>query len=84
MRIDIFTLTKDCKSDACRVSYGGSATTLMGFTQEYDKKGNPLHRDPNITTSNFGCSTCGRQWKVKSRDGEPDQIETVLEPSDAA
>lgn len=52
----------DCPREDCRLSYTQGSSTLIGFTQEYDKRGNPLHEDPNTTTNIVKCSACGGQW----------------------
>ena len=70
----ITRLTRNCQRQDCQISYGGSSTTLMGFMPTYDKRGKPIGRDPNTTTSDYQCSTCGKRWQVKSRDGEKDEI----------
>lgn len=74
--MQIANLTKDCSREDCRVSCSGQSTTLMGWTQSYDKKGKPIGRDPNTTTAHYRCSTCGVAWKVQERDGEKPAITT--------
>ena len=72
---DIADLTKDCPREDCRVVYHGSSTTLMGWSQIYDKKGNPVGNDPNTTTSSFTCSACGKRWRIESQPGKADTVE---------
>jgi hypothetical protein len=67
-------LTKDCSRGDCVVDYQGSSQTLMGWVQSYDKNGNPINSDPNITTSHYNCSKCGAAWKVESRQGIPIKV----------
>ena len=59
-------LTKKCSRNDCRVRMGRQATTLIGWFQEYDKFGNALGRDPNTTTSEYSCATCGKKWSIRS------------------
>ncbi len=40
----------ECLREDCRLSYTPGPSTLTGFTQEYDKRGTPLHEDPKPTT----------------------------------
>jgi hypothetical protein len=61
-------LTKDCKREDCALVSYGSMTTLMGWSQTYDKHGNPNARDPNTTTTVYECKTCGTEWTVKECD----------------
>lgn len=53
----------------------GTSTTLMGYTQTYDKHGRPQGRDPNTSTSNYRCMVCGNSWEIRSRDGMEDMVE---------
>lgn len=58
----------DCKQD-CRFSYGISSTTCMYFHPVYDKQGNNLNPDANITTRSLKCFTCNECWISRTRLG---------------
>ena len=59
-----------CQND-CRFSTQGfSTTTAMYFDPIYDKKGNNLNPDGNITSGTIACSICNRQWVAKTQYGE--------------
>lgn len=70
----ITKLTRDCQRQDCQISLCEQSTTLMGWSRSYDKGGNQIGRDPNTTTARYQCATCGKRWKVESRDGEQDKI----------
>jgi len=46
----ISTLTKDCPRDDCSIEVHDARTTLIGWTQIYDKHGRPQQRDPSTGT----------------------------------
>jgi hypothetical protein len=73
----IQTLTKNCANSNCRLVQGVSTITCMAWAIEYDKNGNPLGRDPNYSTSEYRCSTCGKKWSV--RTGGFNYTETITE-----
>jgi hypothetical protein len=64
----------ECKKE-CSFSGSGSMTTLMGYTPTWDKHGNMTSRDPNITTSEIRCSTCGKRWLSRTQYGETTYLE---------
>lgn len=53
----------------CRFSEGISSTTAMYFPPVYDKHGNNLNPDGNITSSMISCGVCGRRWNRSSSYG---------------
>ena len=52
-----------------------STTTAMYFEPMYDKNGNNLNPDGNITTTNVSCAVCNRQWVSSTRYGETTHTE---------
>ena len=50
-----------CEKD-CRFSYGPTITTAMNFTPVFDKHGNNINPDGNITSGEISCRVCGRSW----------------------
>lgn len=65
-------LTESCEREDCRITGGNTGTsTCMGWTPVYDKRGNRIDAsDPNIFTTSYACSTCGREWTVRTQRGE--------------
>jgi hypothetical protein len=73
------TIFPDCphgRTD-CRLYVGGSWTTCMAFTQEFDRAGNLLRPDPNTVTTNLGCNACGIRWQRTERAGEVQTAELM-------
>lgn len=56
------TITPDCDRDDCRVSMGATMTTCMGWSPVFDKHGKMLNKDPNTSTTQMSCLTCGKTW----------------------
>ena len=56
-----------CERSDCRLIVIGATATLLGWTQETDKYGAPLHtsRDPNTYTETKLCYACGRKFTRK-------------------
>jgi len=57
-----FDPAKDCDREDCRIQESGGSTTCMYFPPIYDKYGNNINPDGNITTYHMKCSTCGTSW----------------------
>lgn len=75
----IASMTKDCPRQDCRISYSGGRSTLMSWQPTYDRDGSRTDKgDPNITTSEASCASCGKQWVLKSQYGETKV--TLVEP----
>ena len=51
----------NCEKE-CRFHLGMSTTTCMYFTPVYDKHGNNINPDGNITSGSMTCSTCNKAW----------------------
>ena len=58
-----------CEKD-CRFEMGMSMTTCMYFPPVYDKHGNNLNPDGNITSGKISCRVCNRRWSYSTRLGE--------------
>ena len=56
-----------CQNDNCRFHYGVSMTTSMYFTPVYDKHGNNVNPDGNITSGSVACSTCNKAWTYSTQ-----------------
>ena len=60
-----------CEREDCRLVYGHSTTTCMGWETVYDKYGNVVSPpDPNTTTTEVGCRTCNKSWTKTEKSGE--------------
>ena len=63
-------LSQGCDRE-CKFSQAGpSSTTAMYFAPVYDKEGNNLNPDGNITTTTYQCTECGKSWRVSEQRGE--------------
>lgn len=56
-----------CQSEDCRFNVGFSITTAMYFTPVYDKHGNNINPDGNITSGKVRCSTCNKAWAYSTQ-----------------
>lgn len=54
----------------CRFYIGGRSSTLIGWTQVFDREGRPLNQDPNTHKTAMSCSSCGRCWQRCERGDE--------------
>jgi len=61
-----------CERDPaeCRIVSHGMSRTLLGWMPTYDGNGRQIGRDPNITTEDMECRTCGRRWTERTQYGE--------------
>jgi hypothetical protein len=59
----------NCEKD-CRFHYGVSVTTCMYYPPVYDKHGNNLNPDGNISSGEVSCSVCGKSWISSTQYGE--------------
>lgn len=62
-------------SGKCRYRVDRSVTTAMFYTPIYDKLGNNVNKDKNITMSTITCITCNRAWLTKEQYAEVDITE---------
>ena len=62
----------------CRFQHGVSMTTAMYFPPTFDKHGNNINPDGNITSSTITCGTCGKQWNSSTQYGKTTFKEVVL------
>lgn len=59
-----------CQNENCRFHFGMSMTTDMYYPPVYDKNGNNINPDGNITSGSVKCSTCNKEWRYSTRYGE--------------
>jgi hypothetical protein len=62
-------ISKDCNKE-CRFTTGMSMTTAMYFPPVYDKNGENLNPDGNITSQSVMCNTCKKKWTASTQFGE--------------
>lgn len=60
----------DCDKDCRFQEEGWSATTCMYFIPVYDKHGNNLNPDGNITSGTLKCTVCDKRWSYSTQYGE--------------
>jgi hypothetical protein len=58
-----------CELD-CRFTYGVTTTTCAYYPPVYDKHGNNLNPDLNVTSGSVRCSVCDKEWNYSTRCGE--------------
>jgi hypothetical protein len=67
-------MTSKCARVDCSIQLRSSSMTCIGWTPTFDRNGRKTSDDPNITTSVYHCTSCGRTWKVSTQFGKS-QIE---------
>ena len=65
-----FNPATDCSRDDCRVREYPGSTTCMYYPPVYDKYGNNINPDGNITTYDKHCYTCGKRWVESHQYGK--------------
>jgi hypothetical protein len=64
-----------CHNEDCRFHYGMSMTTCAYYPPVYDKHGNNINPDRNVTSGTVNCSTCNKEWKYSSQLDETTYVE---------
>lgn len=59
----------DCVREDCRFTVSGTFTTCIYFSPIYDKYGNNLNPDGNITAGSVECTTCKQKWSYETQHG---------------
>lgn len=59
-----------CKNECRFMEVGPSMTTAMYFTPIYDKNGNNINPDGNITSGSLACTVCNMKWYYSTQFGE--------------
>lgn len=54
----------------CRFQYSGGVTTAMYWPPIYDKHGNNINPDGNITSGSVYCSVCKKEWTYSTQFGK--------------
>ena len=71
-----------CKLD-CRFSYGMSVTTCAYYPPIYDKHGNNINPDRNVTYGSLDCSICNRKWSYSTQFNQTTFLELKNERKDS-
>ena len=61
----------------CRFKYGMSMTTAMYYNPVYDKHGNNINPDGNVTSGTIECLECYRQWTYATQFGKTKYSEGI-------
>lgn len=65
-----------CQKGTVR-EYLGSRTSCLGWVERYDKNGNVISSDPNITISDYRCEECDTLYTVKVQSGKQIAISII-------
>lgn len=63
-------LSHGCDRNCKFQQMGPSTVTAMYFAPVYDKEGNNLNPDGNISSSSYQCTECGKSWRVSEQYGQ--------------
>ena len=66
------TVPEECKGceNECRIQFFGGSTTAAYYPPIYDKHGNNINPDGNVTSGNCFCSVCQKKWSYATQFGE--------------
>ena len=70
-----------CEREDCRLTESAGYTTCMYFQPVYDRHGNNLNPDRNVTKSELWCSVCNKRWAVSRCAGDISYTEMEPPPS---
>lgn len=59
----------NCPRHDCRYVVGVEMTTSMYYQPVYNKHGQNVNPDGNVTSGEMTCSTCNRKWTYKTQYG---------------
>lgn len=58
-----------CQNE-CRFHFGVSMTTAAYYPPVYDKHGNNINPDRNVTSGSVTCGVCNKEWMYSTQLGE--------------
>jgi hypothetical protein len=67
---------QDCELN-CRFTYGFTSTTAMYYPPVYDKHGNNINPDGNITHGTIECLECYKRWAYSTQYGKTKYSEGI-------
>lgn len=50
----------------CVFSHWSSSSTCLGWTPKFNRDGEMINDNPNITTTRMSCNICGKYWDAKT------------------
>ena len=65
----------DCDKECRFQAVGPTTTTCTYYSPVYDKNGNNINPDGNITRGALRCTVCDRKWSFSSRYGKTEYVE---------
>ena len=59
-----------CMRDDCMITHNGPGSTTLGYyAPVYNKQGENVNPDMNITTIPMRCLSCGKAWTERWQNG---------------
>lgn len=59
----------NCPRNDCRYVVGVGMTTSMYYAPVYNKHGENINPDGNVTSGEMSCSACNKKWSYKTQYG---------------
>ena len=69
----------NCPRNDCRYISGVSMTTSMYYQPVYNKHGENINPDGNVTSGEITCSSCNKKWTYKTQYGNTIYKEATTE-----
>jgi len=65
-----FNPATDCPREDCHIHETPGGTTCVYYPPVYDKYGNNINPDGNISTYHMHCYTCDKKWVISYQYGK--------------
>ena len=59
----------NCPRNDCRYAVGVGMTTSMYYPPIYNKDGQNINPDGNVSSGELSCTSCNRKWEYKTQYG---------------
>ena len=69
MSVEIIEGGPECMRDDCMLQMGVSTMTLAHFPQIFNKNGDNVNPDGNLSITDVRCLSCGKSWKEGWKNG---------------
>lgn len=66
-----------CPRNDCRYIFESGMTTAVYYQPVYNKRGENVNPDGNVTTGSVVCSACNKRWEYKTQYGKTSYRESV-------
>ena len=76
-----FSQIKCDTPDKCQFTIGPMSTTCMYYPPSYNRKGENLNPDGNVTSGRGQCTTCGKQFSISIQFGKT-EIKVLENPNE--